>query len=70
MLATRVAEAQIDRIRARNTRRELINKQWHGAREDAASWDGIGRQLSLIDCYERRALSRRKTAIRDFQSIC
>jgi hypothetical protein len=57
-LACRIAEAQIDVVRARRARRELLPAA-------VGEPDGIKR-LAAFDFYERLALSRRKFAIRDF----
>jgi hypothetical protein len=58
-LARRVAEAQIDIIRARAARRDLFPESPAALLEPGA----IAR-LAAIDRYERRAWSRRKCAIR------
>jgi hypothetical protein len=58
-LARRIAEAQIDVIRARAARRDLFPASTAALLEPAA----IAR-LAAIDRYERRAWSRRKRAIR------
>ena len=55
-LAIRIAEAEVVLLRARHLRSELI---------DRALKDPAG-ELAKLDRYERRALSRRKFAIRRF----
>jgi hypothetical protein len=57
-LARWIAEAQIDVVRARVARRQLYPEV---LRDPAAL-----ARLAAIDRYERRALSRRKRAIREF----
>jgi hypothetical protein len=56
--ACRIAAAQIDLLRARRARRVLTADTTHDH-----EW-----RLAALDRYERRALSRRKFAIRDFDA--
>jgi hypothetical protein len=67
--ARRIAEAQVDLNRVRDHRRRMIGGlllEHHGD-FGAISREGVS-QLSAIDRYERRALSRRKFAIREFDA--
>lgn len=62
--ARRVAETQIDLLRIRQARHDLL------VRTDSVvnGEPDATKQLSAIDRYERRALSRRKFAIREFDA--
>jgi hypothetical protein len=75
--ARRIAEAQVDLNRARNHRRRLIagllddpsyGDRLRGDEKFAAIVEENATRLAAIDRYERRALSRRKFAIRMFDA--
>lgn len=63
-LAQDVAEAQIDLVRIRTARHELLARTLGDAYFSEAS-----KQLIRMERYERRALSRRKFAIRALDAI-
>ncbi len=75
--ARRIAEAQVDLNRVRNHRRRLIagllddpsyGNPLGGDEKFAAIVEENATRLAAIDRYERRALSRRKFAIRMFDA--
>jgi hypothetical protein len=59
--ARRIAEAEVDVLRVRRVRNHVV---WREGREQIVNIPGTLGQLALFHRYERRALSRRKFAIR------
>ena len=65
-LARRVAEAQVDLLRIRQARHDLFA---HNRQDlERKNVTDVTKELVALDRYERRALSRRKFAIREFDA--
>jgi hypothetical protein len=79
-LALRIAEAQINLCREKHARHRLLDRNAAARADDgdkgrteylarlARVFAERGKELSALDRYERRALSRRKSAVRAFDA--
>jgi hypothetical protein len=65
--AGRIAEAQIDLVQVRAARQQLIAPSLSD--EETFVWSDVAKQLRALDRYEQRALSRRKRASEDLDTI-
>jgi hypothetical protein len=65
--AHRIAEAHIDVVQVRAARQQLIAPSLSD--EETFVWSDVAKQLRSLDRYETRALSRRKRASEDLDTI-
>jgi len=65
--AHRIAEAQIDVVQVRAARQQLIAPSLSD--EETFVWSDVAKQLRALDRYEQLALSRRKRASEDLDTI-
>ena len=66
-LASQIAEDQIDLVRVRQVRRDLIESYW--SQTDERKISQLAQRLEVLDRYERRSMSRRNRAIQTFDTV-
>jgi hypothetical protein len=62
-LARQAAEAQVDILRTRKSRAAILNKFYNSTTKQTSP-DELNVSLARLERYERRAVSRRKRALR------
>ncbi|MDI1343506.1 MAG: hypothetical protein PSV22_05310 [Pseudolabrys sp.] len=79
--ACRIAAAQVDLVRVRQVRHRLLvaseiehdsdasSEPGSGPHQDRAVIPNLEKRLAALDRYERRAISRRKRAIREYDLV-
>ena len=66
-LASQIAEDQIDLVRVRQIRRDLIESYW--TQTDERQVSQLAQRIEVLDRYERRSMSRRNCAIQTFNTV-
>jgi hypothetical protein len=66
--ARRIAAAQLDLVQVRRARRDALSDAG-GGRAAAIGYLKLVKRLAALDRYERRALARRRMAIRRFDLV-